>query len=288
MANAAQETNDTVDINQEMVKKLLSFGIATKTQCIGAYQAAEDKSDLAGMKQHLIANLPATQTDPEPDSRSYTDDIKENLDCNTENDDCFDDDAKQPEPPSALLPIGLLPKYLQNGFIVDEDQVEKTSPTYGWSLCDATSFKVRRGPNYISGQKSPSKKAIYEAFAMDTYSVPFKMNNITQFMDLTQLVKQHRYRLNDKFPLPPLVVINIMVPDYSPEFATHTNYDGKGYQGVIYAALSQEVKALLMAEAQSQSSKRKVPISPSLRLFSRFVKESHENTHMSDRFKCMG
>ncbi len=81
----------------------------------------------------------------------------------------------------------------QKTFQIDENIVEETLPIYNWSLCDATTFDVRRGPNYISNQKSPSKPAMYEAFAMDTYSVPFKINKITQFMNIQKYIKKYSY-----------------------------------------------------------------------------------------------
>merc|ERR1719495_2779371 len=98
------------------------------------------------MNKQMIASEPVPQSElepeHEPDSRSYTenDDIKENLDCNTgtETDDTCpetaddDDDVKHPDTSSVLLPVGLLPKYTQTHFISDEDEVEKTSPIYGW------------------------------------------------------------------------------------------------------------------------------------------------------------
>jgi len=287
MASAATEsipdkpiTNNSID--DGTIKELLSLGIATKPQCIDAYLASTDKTDIECMKQYLMSNhssIGDLETDSQP---SYTDDIKENIDCNTENDTFEDEEDSKEEVPFELLPVGLLPKYEAEKFIVDEDTVEHQSPEYAWSICDATTFHVRRGPNYVSGQKSPSRPAIYEAFAMDTYSVPFKINNITQFMRTDEFIKQHRYRMNAKYPLPPILTINIMVPDYSPEIANHKHYDGKGYQVIIYAKLSSEVQRILMDDAQSDS------IHPAIKLLSRFVQNSETDEATRDRFKCMG
>lgn len=123
---------------------------------------------------------------------------------------------------------------------------------------------------------------------MDTYSVPFKINNITQFMRTDEFIKEHQYNLNAKYPLPPILIINIMVPDYSPEIGNNNNYDGKGYQVIIYAKLTQQVQQLLMAEAQSESNSRRVIISPAIKLLSRFVQHSETDEDTRDRFKCMG
>ena len=167
-------------------------------------------------------------------------------------------------------------------------QYKKESPIHGWSICDSTTFDVRRGPNYVSGQKSPSKPSLYQAFAMDTYSVPYKIPQITQFMNVNKYIEENKYAINSKYPLPPILIINIMVPNYSPELTSTNNYDGKGYQVIIYAKLSNDVQKLLISHAQSTSNKHHINIPPSIKLLSRFIMESETNTQIRDRFKCMG
>jgi len=281
MANASSESlaskafANGVDDDATTDHDQLPPPIANTPQCIDAILSSADKQSSIG----------DVETEP-----SYTDDIKENIDFNTENDTFEDEDEHSLTEldSSELLPVGLLPKYEPETFIVDPDEVEEVSPVYAWSLCDSTTFNVRRGPNYVSGQKSPSRPALYEAFAMDTYSVPFKINNITQFMRTDEFIKQHRYAMNPKYPLPPILTINIMVPDYSPEIANHKHYDGKGYQVVIYSKLNKEVQRVLMAAAQSDSKGRPVSVSPAIKLFARFVRDSESDDATRDRFKCMG
>eukprot|EP00484_Ammonia_sp_Unknown_P024674 CAMPEP_0197031082 /NCGR_PEP_ID=MMETSP1384-20130603/10185_1 /TAXON_ID=29189 /ORGANISM="Ammonia sp." /LENGTH=407 /DNA_ID=CAMNT_0042460559 /DNA_START=408 /DNA_END=1631 /DNA_ORIENTATION=- len=279
----------SVDVNDDVIGKLLSLHVGTKEQCIDAFLAADDKTDIEKMRQYLIANANNPNNDVYTDS--FTDDIKENS----------DDDEEQPSspPPPAqqhkaddsfeLLPVGLLSKYEQKAFVLDAPQIEQTSPVYAWSPSDATTFDVRRGPNYVSGQKAPSKPAIYEAFAMDTYAVPYKIKHITQFMKVEQYIEQSQYAVNAKYPLPPILIINIMVPDYSPDLKNLSkSYDGKGYQVIIYARLSQQVQQTLMSEAQSTSNAHNIAISPSLKLLSRFIVDGGKDTKLRDRFKCMG
>eukprot|EP01083_Nonionella_stella_P002280 6567_1 len=262
------------NINEEVITQLLSLRIGTREQCIDAYLATETKTNLSEMKQYLINNHSSNDTMTD----SYTDDIKENLD--------HDDDLMDPsdDVDFQLLPVGLLPQYEEQFFMTaDEDKIEKLSPIYGWCLCDATTFDVRRGPNYVSGQKAPSKRSIYEPFAMDTYSVPYKINDITHFMDTNKYIKQHAYSMNKEYPLPPILIINIMVPNYSPEITSYKTYNGKGYQVIIYAKLSDSVKKVLTSK-----NKDNIALSPALKLLSRFVTEGATNTDIRDRFKCMG
>ena len=213
MALLKDKEQETEEADEAIISKLMSLGIATKEQCIDAYLASEDKTNLNEMRQHLISNHSSTDNMTD----TYTDDIKENIDDQeTENDEealaSFD-----------LLPVGLLPKYEQQTFILDQDLVEKSSPIHGWSLCDSTTFNLRIGANYVSGQKAPSRQSLYEPFAMDTYSVPYKINQITQFMNTAKYIDKFKYRMNEKYPLPPLLIINIMVPDYSPEIADYAH-----------------------------------------------------------------
>jgi len=187
-----------------------------------------------------------------------------------------DEDSKtdEAEIDGKLLPIGLVPKYVANFQSVQEDDVEAASPVGVWSVGDATTFDVRRGPNYVSGQKSPSKRAFYEAFAMDTFTVPFKVNNITRFMDTDQVLDQHGVR--GQCPLPQLLVINIMIPDYCPKLKQQ---DGSGYSVVIFAKLSQQIRQQLASGDA---------LSPALKLLTRFVADCRSDPNTRDLFKCIG
>ena len=175
-----------------------------------------------------------------------------------------------------MLPVGLLPKYESKFESAQEDAVEAVSPVHAWSAVDATTWNVRRGPNFVPGQKSPSKSAMYEAFAMDTFYVPFKVNNITRFMNLKDTLRQHG--VDGHCPIPQLIIINIMEPDYSPKLK---QIDGQGYSVVVYAKLSQEMRRQLQLQDKGR-------LSPALRLWSHFAHDCQTNQSTRDRFKWIG
>jgi len=144
--------------------------------------------------------------------------------------------------------------------------------------CDATSFNVRRGPNYFSGQKSPSKRALYEMFALDAYKLPQKVNKIFQYMDIESHIQKYRTSPYDKEknPLPPLFILNLMVPNYSPEIMG-SKADGEGYQIIFYAHLS--------AQTQEQIAQGKIV--PAINLFKDFIHSDLVKSELRNRFKCI-
>ena len=193
---------------------------------------------------------------------------------------------------------------------MDEDLVEKYCQMCSWSVCDGTTINVRRGPNYVSGQKAPSKEAIYDVICMDAYKVPKKIHDITQFVNVGKFVNQYKTKYYDKklYPLPGILIINIMVPDYSPSLSNVNNYDGPGYQVIIYAKLSDHVREMLSKKDLSVLvyicyilkngniymeiiyTFLFIGILPSsINLLSTFMHTNfEENTKMRDRFKCIG
>ena len=176
------------------------------------------------------------------------------------------------------LKVGMLEHHEIENFITDEDKIESNCQECSWSNCDATSFNVRRGPNYQSGQKSPSKKALYEMFALDAYKIPQKVNKIFKFMDIDTHINKYRsfpYD-KDKNPLPPLFILSLMVPDYSPSLMGAKS-DGEGYQLIFYAHLTHQTQQLL------QQGK----ISPAIQLLNDFIHSDLVNSELRDRFKCI-
>merc|ERR1719229_246680 len=93
-----------------------------------------------------------------------------------------------------LLELGMLHHHKIENFTMDEEKIESTCKPSSWSNCDATTFNVRRGPNYVSGQKAPSKKALYKVFAMDAYKLPKKTNKIFQFVNTGKYINKYKSR----------------------------------------------------------------------------------------------
>merc|ERR1719384_916424 len=164
---------------------------------------------------------------------------------------------------------------------MDEDKIINECQALSWSNCDATTFKVRVGPDYVagSGQKSPSKKALYNVFAMDAYKLPRKINKIFKYMNIDKYVDKYRLYApydKEKCPLPPLFILNVMVPNYTPELMGGKS-DGEGYQMILYAHLSQEIAN------QLQQNK----LSPAVKLFKDFIHSDLVNSELRNRFKCI-
>jgi len=187
-------------------------------------------------------------------------------------------DEQKTEDIISKLKVGMLPHHEIENFILDENKIESNCKECSWSNCDATSFNVRRGPNYFSGQKSPSKKAIYEMFALDAYKLPQKINKIFKYVDIETHIKKYQTLPydKDKNPLPPLFILNLMVPNYSPELIGGKS-DGEGYQIIFYAHLSK----------QTQEEIAQGKIVPALNLFKDFIHSDLVSSELRNRFKCI-
>ncbi|ETO29348.1 hypothetical protein RFI_07778 [Reticulomyxa filosa] len=94
--------------------------------------------------------------------------------------------------------------------------VQKTCMDVSWSNCDARTFDVRVGPDYVPGQKQPSDHAIYNVFACDGFKMPSKINHIARFMDVKPYIEKHKTPYDrEKWSLPPIIIINVMAPSLS-------------------------------------------------------------------------
>merc|ERR1719384_598647 len=103
--------------------------------------------------------MDVVMNDHENDDEKNTEKIQ---DIKSEDDTLKNVESKQNE---HLLEIGMLPHHeLENVSMNEKEIIKQCKP--GWSNCDGTTFKVRIGPNYVrgSGQKAPSKPALYKMF----------------------------------------------------------------------------------------------------------------------------
>ena len=179
-----------------------------------------------------------------------------------------------------------------SAFSCDEDTVEHNCHPMSWSNSDGSTFHVRRGPNYVSGKKAKSKPALYTIFKIEGYETPQKMHRIWKYVhsDLhTQFqseIKQYSVKPNNgqksnKYRLPPLLIINVMLPWYKPEMSKNGKKNGKGYSVVLYCHLSTAIHQKLHTFINGKSVKKK-PLSPAVKLMSKFI-ASHQLQH--ERFK---
>eukprot|EP01083_Nonionella_stella_P266904 902263_1 len=90
-------------------------------------------------------------------------------------------------------------------------------------------------------------------------------SQITKYSINTLHKQKYRYKL------PPMLILNIMLPDYAPSMGKNTAKDGEGFSLLIYCHLSEATYKKLDRFTNSQS-KRKLPMSPAIKLFSRFIK----------------
>eukprot|EP01084_Bolivina_argentea_P138307 243523_1 len=177
-----------------------------------------------------------------------------------------------------LLEVGMLQHREIENFTMDEEKIESTHLPPSWSNCDATSFNVRHGSNSGQLQSGPSKKALYEIFAMNAYKLPKKINKIFQFMNIDKYIKKCKSKLRNVNNItPPLFVLNIMIPHYPPEIMGE-KLDGESYQLLIYAHLTSEIEKEIMNSKDLRSS---------VKLLREFIHSDLVNSDIRNRFKVI-
>jgi len=185
---------------------------------------------------------------------------------------------------ASLLSCGILERHEIEQFSMKEAEIQRDCIPLSWSNCDARSFEVRRGPNYVSGQKAPSKSALYTIFAVDAYTTTRKVHKIWKYVDIAPFIKQHATKYDkDKFPLPPLFVINFMVPDYEPALMGGKS-DGEGLSIIVYAHISPETRKALELYAEDPVAH---PMRPSIDLLQQFIHSDLVHSELRNRFKCI-
>jgi len=231
---------------------------------------------------------------PSEDMKSNATTTKPNvspLDTNTNNQNHLnhlndDDEHKSIDdvPALKLLDAGQLRQHEIEHFSMKEEEIQEKAIPLSWSNCDATSFNVRRGPNYVSGQKSPSKKALYTIFAVDAYTTSQKIHKIWEYVDIGKHIKKHATPYHeDKFPLPPLFIMNVMIPNYTPELMNGKS-DGEGMSVIIYAHISSETRAQLDAYSKDPNNNS---MRPAVDLLQRFIHSDLVHSEIRNRFKCI-
>eukprot|EP00483_Globobulimina_turgida_P011323 UN11345 len=85
------------------------------------------------------------------------------------------------------------------------------------------------------------------------------------------------------YPLPPMLIINAMIPNYAPVMGKKGRKDGEGYALLLYCHLTDATYKKLDRFSNSKS-KRKLPMSPAIKLLSRFM---GDKVLQKQRFKIM-
>jgi len=172
-----------------------------------------------------------------------------------------------------LLKPGMMPHKRQEKLHLDEPSILKHCTPGTWSNGYGSSFKVRQGPNYVkTRKKAPSAESIYEIFAFDCWKTEkFKITNVAQFYEIPS-----RPVVSEKFYLPPVLIINVLVPAYDPPLFGYEMNDGEGWSMVIFAELTQSSKNQLV----------KGSLTPGMKLFQQFI-EGGKDSPYGDRLKVI-
>jgi len=174
---------------------------------------------------------------------------------------------------SQKLNPGMIKHQPLKKFHMDEKSILKTCTPVTWSNADGTSFNVRLGPDYkTTGIKAPSHDSLYNIFAFDAYCTKKKkIHHISRFYNMPT-----RPPVSEKYDIPPVLLINILVPDYEPSMWGVGPTDGKGYSMVFFAELSKSSRELL----------REGKLTPALKLFQAFIQGGKKGKH-NDCLKCI-
>jgi len=174
---------------------------------------------------------------------------------------------------SQLLKPGMIRQQPLDKFYLDEESILKNCHPGTWSNGDGRTFNVRLGPDYkTTGIKAPSNEALYKIFAFDAYSTKEKkINHISRFYDMSV-----RPPVSEKYDIPPVLLINVLVPNYEPPFFGQGPTDGKGYSMVFFGELSKSSRELL----------RQDKLSPALKLLQAFIRGGKKGKH-GDCLKCI-
>lgn len=169
-------------------------------------------------------------------------------------------DGAAAEPPARITPGTTItqsqqPEPSDSG---DPDQAMTRAPRapHTWTPCPGSVFHVRQGPNYAThGRKAPSAAPLYDVVACDAYQSDQKLSHVGRVAALPE-----EPSVSD---LPPLLVINFMIPNYPPSgLMAPKRVDGPGWNLVLYCRLSAAVRTALEQD---------LPVPPSVDLFKRFV-----------------
>jgi len=156
-------------------------------------------------------------------------------------------------------------------FMMEEDSVLKSTIPRTWCNASGKTFNVRIGPDYeVHGKKAPSLDTFYKVFAVDIYSSEKKISNIARFYSIPR-----RPTVPGEFDIPPVLVINVMTPEYAPSWFSPL-IDGPGFSFIIFAELKEWVRETL----------KEGKLSSSLELYQEFVRGGKDSKY-SDCFKVI-
>eukprot|EP00047_Mylnosiga_fluctuans_P007037 m.250698 g.250698 ORF g.250698 m.250698 type:complete len:367 (+) comp16857_c0_seq1:142-1242(+) len=154
--------------------------------------------------------------------------------------------------------------------------LSKQPPTLAWdrSCCSArpaTVYRVRQGPDYKrNGKKAPSGPEMYDQIGFDVYRSPNKQLHLAAH---TQMPKLPPGQDTPVAGVPPIFIVNFMLPNYEPPnplWGTPIT-DGPGFGVVSYFLMKESTRAALNGTT---------PATPAHRLLQRLVAYEEERVRM--------
>eukprot|EP01026_Neomeris_dumetosa_P026577 TRINITY_DN21695_c0_g1_i6.p1 TRINITY_DN21695_c0_g1~~TRINITY_DN21695_c0_g1_i6.p1 ORF type:complete len:350 (+),score=24.21 TRINITY_DN21695_c0_g1_i6:146-1195(+) len=144
-----------------------------------------------------------------------------------------------------------------------------SEPKFCWCAADPLSFRVRSQDYMKTKKKEPSQGQIYELVGVDLFSFEKKMFHIAKHIELPNDLTSRKSP--DKI-LPPLLIINILLPVYPA--ILFGEKDGKGHSLVYYFTLRKDFDA---DQVQNEAA---------VKLLRKFFAGEHGH-HFRDRLKLI-
>lgn len=147
-----------------------------------------------------------------------------------------------------------------------------------WSRGDATSFRVRSGPNYRrTGAKESSLSAFYDAAGVDIFTTckrGVKADRIGEMVNVPEppFTSPHA-------SVPSVFIINMQLPLEDPTMFG-VKLDGPTVHCVFYFTMTEETAAMLAGDLSEAP--------PSLKLLIDYCEQATDDPDMRGRFKALG
>lgn len=146
-----------------------------------------------------------------------------------------------------------------------------------WNVPEAPTFMIRSKMYMKTKVKVPAETSIYKLIGCDIFSFETKVDHIVERIALPKApgLGPKAMELPEEKRLPPLLVINMQLPTYTPTL--FGNHDGPGYSLVYYCALPENW--------EPDHVNNKAALEMALRLVNDGVEQDGQNTR--DRLKLL-
>lgn len=160
-----------------------------------------------------------------------------------------------------------------------QEEEEKIMQTY-WNV-DPSKFKLRIGPNYKKyKKKNISGPALYDLIALDIVNTDGAIMNVDETFSVPHVKGMTDVNTGNEF-VPPLLVVNIMIPRDPPAFRVDKENSTKGdfCMAILYLGITEQTLNDLRSNSQNAS--------PAVRLFSEWCKRGDNDPDFRTRLKMI-